>query len=112
MYRARFDFGKYSGQLVANVPSGYLQWVLRECDSAEPWLKNAIRDELHRRGVDAGDGRRSTAPPPCPTCARVKAELSSLFRRLALVCHPDKGGSHGAMVAVNTARERVEELMR
>jgi hypothetical protein len=35
-----------------------------------------------------------------------------LFRRLALAAHPDRGGTHAAMVEVNNARERMEAILR
>jgi hypothetical protein len=112
-------FGMYKGRLVTQVPSDYLQWVLRKCDCAEPALREAIRDELVRRGEPPGRGRRRRDRPgddraaaPCPKCERVGNAIARQFRRLALVAHPDRGGSDAVMAAVNSALEELREVLR
>jgi hypothetical protein len=48
MYAARMTFGKFRGQLVADLPKYYLKWLLSA--DPEPWLASAVRAELSRRG--------------------------------------------------------------
>src|SRR5688572_18176365 len=43
-------FGKHRGRAVADLPKGYLRWLLAECDQIEPWLARVVRQELSRRG--------------------------------------------------------------
>ncbi len=43
-------FGKYKGLAWADVPSGYLEWILDGMDEPQAWLVKAATDELERRG--------------------------------------------------------------
>ncbi len=107
-----FDFGKYAGLPVRDVPTGYLRWVARECDCADEDLLHAVREELRRRGVSPGEGGGERPAGHCPACERFRAEVAAQFRRLALACHPDRGGSDRAMAAVNDAYERLQAALR
>jgi len=42
------QFGKYKGQTLADVPSGYLDW-LREQDWVKPDLMDAVEEEWQIR---------------------------------------------------------------
>ena len=42
-------WGKYRGEALDAIPQGYLRWLLN-ADAAEPWLRQAVRQELRRRG--------------------------------------------------------------
>jgi hypothetical protein len=60
-------FGRHKGQPLPDVPSDYLSWVLREVKLSSG-LRNAVADELARRGVEP-----PPAPPvPTPTCWHCK----------------------------------------
>ncbi len=43
------QFGKYRGKPVADLPRGYLSWLLG-CDALTPELGRAVQAELRRRG--------------------------------------------------------------
>jgi hypothetical protein len=58
-------FGRYAGQPLPDVDSGYLQWFLSAC-RLSTGLRTAIAGELGRRNIP-------TAPPPAkplPACQR------------------------------------------
>jgi hypothetical protein len=57
-------FGKHRGHPLADVPVGYLTWVLRECKLSSG-LRLAVADELRRRNVRPPV---PTVPPP-PACS-------------------------------------------
>jgi hypothetical protein len=100
-------FGKYRGYALINIPSGYLQWCLRECESLDDWLRPYIRRELASRGVDSRPPQTRTPPPPA-------VDWQALIKRwhhdLVMRWHPDRSGSHEAMCAVNDAVERLRHL--
>jgi uncharacterized protein (DUF3820 family) len=52
-------FGCHHGKPLADVPTGYLQWVIAET-KLSAGLAQAVADELQRRGLDG------TLPPPAP----------------------------------------------
>jgi uncharacterized protein (DUF3820 family) len=103
----RFDFGKYKGKHVRDVPDGYLRWCLRDCDCLGTWLRRSIEAELRRRAntdADAGAGRSGGALVDLPALIRRwHAEMSLLF-------HPDRGGSTAAMQAINHGADRLKEM--
>jgi hypothetical protein len=101
-------FGKHKGQLLSQIPSDYLFWVLYEADAASPWLKAAVRDELATR-----DGRfRSPPPPQGGAVLDVKGKLQTWYREMARTFHPDRTLDDGAaMKAINHGYERLQELL-
>ena len=54
---ARMVFGKHKGQLVEDIPTGYLEWLRREANIRQPWLKIAIDKEIGKRRNPLGAGR-------------------------------------------------------
>lgn len=40
--RVRMPFGKYRGEILADIPGDYLLWLLRNCRSIKPELRYAI----------------------------------------------------------------------
>jgi hypothetical protein len=114
----RFDFGKYYGRPVADVPSGYLQWCLRECECLCTSLREAIEAELrrrgaragggHARGAGAGGGNGATAGPPP---AALSEALAAWYRQACLEFHPDRGGDVRVMQAINDIYGRLRQLM-
>ncbi len=76
-----------------------LQWAFPYATISEP----AANRQAHQSSAD--DDFRTlhllpSAPPPLVRAAR---------KVLSLEMHPDRGGSHEAMVALNLAYERLEE---
>lgn len=78
-------FGKHKGQPVENMPPQYLEWLASNTDLREP-LRSAVWRALGADMVPVG-----------LDTDRVKAT----YRAVSLKWHPDRGGSHEAMQAVN-----------
>jgi hypothetical protein len=103
----RMPFGRYRGWGVAELPDDYLSWLLTLPDLREP-LAAAIRREAERRGVT-----EFHAPDPEPVPVAVAEEvIGAGVRSLARKYHPDVGGSHAQMVAVNEAAASLRRLLR
>jgi hypothetical protein len=107
----RMPFGKYRGWPLCEVPTSYLAWVLRECSNIHQELREAIEEDLESRKVRTAYGtrqpREGSAGPPADWDAIVRR----WYRELALVHHPDRGGSVTAMQIVNDAHERLRKLV-
>ena len=98
------NFGKYRGWRIEDVPSSYLCWLLDNVDSLSLYLQTCIRIELANRY------RLPQPPPPpppssCRRCEELQLRWRHMYRRLVLLLHPDRGGSHEAMVAINELNE-------
>src|SRR5262249_52591034 len=57
----RMPFGRHRGEPVADVPTSYLAWYLREATTVEPCVRRAIARAVARRVEGRRDGPR---PPP------------------------------------------------
>jgi hypothetical protein len=90
-------FGKHRGKALEDVPLDYLEWVLAECGNITPILRRAIQQIL--------------SPPQRSGALTVAGVADQWYRRLAVEFHPDKGGTHEAMKAVNRGRELLLELV-
>ena len=105
-------FGKHKGRNFDQIPVDYLNWLLRQ-----KWLQAGIRREIEEYLEDPeaeADDKQWRQPPPPPSNggssklgftaeeqADLKLILQAGFRALALKCHPDTGGSNGAMQRLN-----------
>ncbi|NLS92743.1 MAG: hypothetical protein GXX96_11360 [Planctomycetaceae bacterium] len=98
----RMPFGKHRGKLLETIPHDYLLWVLDNCDNLSPTVRNEVQRIL-------GIGRHSYTPPQTPLAV---STVNEWYRRLAREFHPDLGGSHEAMKAVNRGRELMLELVK
>jgi hypothetical protein len=102
----RMPIGKYKGEPLAEVPSGYLNGALQNCRNLDPWLRVAIRRELQRRlDEDGGPG------PAYPSPANLSAVIRAWYRDLCLRFHPGRGGAHEAMQVINEAHERLKQMV-
>ena len=63
-------FGKHEGKPLGEVPSDYLCWAVRECDSLSGGMRLSIAEELRRRGVEPPQRR----PKQEPKCADHEAD--------------------------------------
>ncbi len=88
-------FGKHKGKRLEDLPTAYLWWLLDECGSVTPAMRREIR-----RILDVDHGAAIALP----------ALANRWYRKLATEFHPDKGGSHEAMKAVNRGRDLLLEM--
>jgi len=96
----RMPFGKYRNVELEEIPESYLLWVLDNCDIGTT-LRRAIQRELQVSGE----------PSPAAEPALAVDVVGVWYRRLAMEFHPDRGGSHDAMKAVNRGRELLTEML-
>jgi hypothetical protein len=107
MYAGRMPFGKHKGRLIADVPTGYLQWMLDTIHDLRPSLRYEVEQELRRRDFDPPPEREANDPSPP---VQWSAIISTWYRGLARDYHPDRGGTVEAMQAINEAHERLKKL--
>jgi uncharacterized protein (DUF3820 family) len=62
-------FGKHKGRPLAEVPADYLQWFARTC-RLSTGLRNAVADELARRGLESPPEPGPAPYPACRDCGR------------------------------------------
>jgi hypothetical protein len=89
------------------VPTSYFRWCASECECIDPWLLATVKEELHRRQVQAERQRDE----PGRAITNLRGLVDSWYRGLVLKYHPDRGGSHEAMVAINDAKDRLMALV-
>jgi uncharacterized protein (DUF3820 family) len=66
-YQHRLPFGKHRGKTVADVPSDYLSWLLRNVRLSSG-LRLAVTDVLRSRGVQVAPPPPVPPEPVCPDC--------------------------------------------
>jgi hypothetical protein len=92
-------FGKHRGKPLEQVPLSYLRWVLENCDSATPSLREEISRVIRRQQRDTES-----------TTLAIPSLAARWYRQLAGEFHPDRGGSHEGMKAFNRARDLLLEM--
>jgi hypothetical protein len=127
----KMPFGKYRGEDledIASVDPGYLRWALANVEFRSPALKRAIREALVNEDDDEGDGefeaeewkrrwaeletRYASLSDDLRDLERkaiTPERLTSVYRKMAMRYHPDRGGSNEHMKVLN---EVIEELRR
>jgi hypothetical protein len=100
----RMPFGKHKGEDIDDVPRDYLRWVLSNVDLRDHGLKRAICDRL--------DMPAEQPRAPEPPVGAIEKLIRAWHRAMALKYHPDRGGSHDAMVAVNDGAEILRALAK
>lgn len=83
----KMPFGKFKNMEINEIPENYLNW-LYENVNLRPGLKEAVEGRLY--GWTTSQVFFSS-----------REELKSVYRRMALKWHPDRGGSNEAMQAIN-----------
>jgi hypothetical protein len=96
-------FGRYRGRRICHLPDDYLTWLIENIDLRQPLLGHIERELKHREEaeVHAHDRRRRTTCDPEAAEELIGAGLHVLARRY----HPDAGGDHQRMVAINNAAD-------
>jgi len=102
----RMPFGRYQGQSLEVVPSGYLEWLASRPDLRPP-LRGHVFAELARRRAHVDAEPLMARPSAAP--AMVDELIEQGFRSLARRHHPDVGGTHEGMLAVVEARDWLRE---
>jgi hypothetical protein len=132
-------WGKYKGDFLADIPTGYIVWLLDNAKASDPLLRRELAVEVSRRMAeyipganpdgsvgDAGvhDESRRADPGPRPTppskdrapqSYREEVALQVIaagYKSVAMKLHPDKGGSETAMKELNSIRETLIVLAR
>ena len=90
-------FGRHRGKPLEEIPADYLEWILDNCTNLTPRLRSAI-------GRTLGNAESPSTGVAIPTLA------NAWYRKLSLEFHPDRGGSHDAMKAVNRGRELLLQM--
>lgn len=110
----KMPFGKYKGDDLDDILDDYLQWVLDNCDIESETLLRAI--EI-RMGLRARSGPTRSPPPPPPpppssggSGVTIEKVIRAWHRQMALKYHPDRGGSHEVMLAINEGAELLKQL--
>ena len=98
-------FGKYRGVMVSELPFNYLQW-LTGIELLEP-LRTVVQNEYDDRLLD-----QSRSEDPTIDYRVIDEIVSAGVRSLARTYHPDVGGDHHKMTAVNTAADWLREKAR
>lgn len=106
-------FGKYRGEPIEEVPSGYLTWLLEQ-EWLDGEVADIVRDELGERFGIVGRERVVERPITVPATLRehVDAILTTGFRGASLAAHPDKGGTDERMKGVLAARAWLSKNLR
>ena len=99
----RIPFGRYRGQLLEDLPEHYIEWLLT-IDLREP-LRAAVYAE-HEWRIFSQETRSIVNP------AIIDELVSAGLRTLSKKFHPDVGGSHERMQAINAAADWVRQQAR
>ena len=87
-------FGKHKGTCIDQLPASYIEWILENTD-VDGWLRQQLEKSYEIQlygGTNNGDPSHV---------------IKSAFQDCAKKWHPDKGGTHEAMVAVNEFHELI-----
>lgn len=97
-------FGKHKNRELEDIPADYLLWVLDNVETLSPTLRAEIN-----RVLAVGKTYTWTDPPRQDLSLEI---VNTWYRRLSKEFHPDLGGSHEGMKAINRGREIMLELLK
>lgn len=120
----RFPFGKYKDKLLKEIPDSYLEYALEKFD-LDFTAYYFVKEELANREIDPSkrvrdDWHRATKNKHGTYFIRepngirddLEPMIDSLFRKLSLKYHPDRGGSDKEMAVVNNLKEEFIRLLK
>jgi hypothetical protein len=100
----RMPFGKHRGERLEDVPFEYLEW-LTTLTLREP-LRSQVEDEYERR-TDSQETKAAVIDSSI-----VDELVGAGVRTLSTKYHPDLGGDHDRMVAINQAADWLRQHAR
>jgi hypothetical protein len=98
-------FGKFRGQPVSSLDTGYLTWLTENVSLREPLLSAVNREIQSRAALDPCNAFTLRISPDLSDLAKEVFHLG--FKQAALRHHPDKGGNQDTMKDLNRLREAV-----
>jgi hypothetical protein len=103
-------FGKHQGKLLSSIPTQYLRWLLTIY--LNPGLRYGVEAELRTRPAPRPQ-RAEPAPGAglATSPASLRPILTQWFAEMSRKYHPDAGGNHEAMTALNVAYARLRQLL-
>jgi hypothetical protein len=102
----RMPFGKWRGYDLSEIPLNYLQWLWGNTELRDGLLE-AVCYEIQSRQDEIERRQYSSAMPT----AKVDADkIQKIYRNMAFKWHPDRGGSHTAMQAINEFYEQLKQI--
>ena len=129
------QFGKHKGKEFDDVPIGYLLWALEEgvfrkrdfADEARRVIgsklgfvdpskfeyekyKQEILQEQVRNARNQNDSLRAEIDEVQFKVDRITETFKDGYKKLAYLIHPDRGGEHEAMVALNNLKDDMNAI--
>ena len=98
-------FGKHKGTPIYQVPLSYIEWLLDK-DNIDGWLRSELEESRRKQLGGPFDEFRHEFEDDLQS-----RKIRKIYLELSKKWHPDKGGSHEAMAALNMFHEKlIEEL--
>lgn len=114
------SFGRYRGRLMHELPTSYLEWLVRTQPRGDE-IGKAAAHELRLRGRDverlgeiyeARIGVRIQSPIPKEWQWAVQEIVKEGFVHASLKHHPDRGGTHDRMQELLVARNWLTQMLK
>jgi len=88
------NFGKFKGYELDDVPTSYLAFLL-DAEFVKDDIKAECLEVINYRYSEFELSQKSIS----------KTLIDNAYRRLVMKHHPDKGGNHYAMIAINEFKD-------
>lgn len=107
-------FGKYKGENIGDIPTGYLTWLLEQDWASDPVVEMVREELIDRLGLCPPPHVGSSSPILVPPKLRehVDTILSAGFRAASHTAHPDHGGTDEQMRGILEARAWLSKNVR
>jgi hypothetical protein len=106
-------FGKFKGHALSTLPDDYIAWLFELDDLRQPFATHLCQEYQRRFGRRQNSSLRnpsSTALVPAELRETASQIIEKGYRLLAKQCHPDVGGTHEQMLALNKTVATLKEL--